>query len=94
MSRTSRSALPMQVANTKTPYHPFPLPTPHLFAVMSTDSIPEWPDVWNGHGIGWAMPFPATVQLHNPHHSANISPSTSRTSLPVKGSGRWHQSGK
>jgi len=29
------------------------------------------------------MPFPWMVQLRNPHHSANISPSTSRTSLAV-----------
>ncbi len=58
--------------------------TPHPFAVMFTDSIAEWPDVWNGRGMGWAMPFPSMVQLRNPHHSANISPSTSRTNLAAK----------
>jgi hypothetical protein len=47
---------------------------------MCTDSIAEWPDVWNVR-IGWAMPFPSMVQLRSPHHSANISPSNSSTSL-------------
>src|SRR5437762_5943954 len=53
--------------------------TTYLFAVMSTDLIAEWPDDWNGRGIAWAMPFLSMVQLRNPHHSANISPNTSRT---------------
>jgi|SRR5437667_1869734 len=59
--------------------------TPYPFAVMSTDSITEWPDVCSGLGIGWATSFPSMIQQRNPHHSTNISPSTFRTSLAVKG---------
>ncbi len=37
---------------------------PYPFAVMSTDLIAESPNVWTGHGIGWAMPFPSMFKRH------------------------------
>ncbi len=32
------------------------------FTSISTDSIAEWPDFWNGRGIGWGIPFASIVR--------------------------------